>query len=249
MINEQVFLGMPLDFKGKCKVYPPTVKQSCEDQFGTYLAILTQSQEDIEDIFYGDTFEREQKIDNIPTPLEFLFANAFNDKRFEKLAVAAFEFFIHQPVSFLYDQKLIIIGDLTEVVKTIKKVEDLIMINEEEFFDFQNLIRESMGKNPVEPPNPNLHPKIKRMKAKARYRDKIKAKSKNGLNFSSLLSSLCCMGIGITPLNVGEISYAAVSELIARYQEKEKYQLDIDSLLAGADKKKVKPKYWIRNLD
>ncbi len=249
MINEQVFLGMPLDFKGKCKVYPPTVKQSCEDQFGTYLAILTQSQEDIEDIFYGDTFEREQKIDNIPTPLEFLFANAYNDKKFEKLVVAAFEFFIHQPVSFLYDQKLIVIGDLAELVKTIKKVEDLVMINEAEFFDFQNLVRESMGRTPVEPPNPNLHPKIKRMKAKARYRDKIKAKSKNGLNFSSLLSSLCCMGIGITPLNVGEISYAAVSELINRYQEKEKYQLDIDSLLAGADKKKVKPKYWIRNLE
>ena len=74
-----------------------------------------------------------------------------------------------------------------------------------------------MGRTPVEPPNPNLHPKIKRMKAKARYRDKIKAKSKNGLNFSSLLSSLCCMGIGITPLNVGEISYAAVSELVNRY--------------------------------
>lgn len=249
MINEQVFLGMPLDFKGKCNVYPPTVKQACEDHFGQYLAILTQSQEDIEDIFYGNTFERDQKIDNIPTPLEFLFANAYNDKNFEKLAIAAFEFFIHAPVSFLYDQKLIVIGDLAKLVKTIKKVEDLIMINEEEFFDFQNLVRESMGKTPVEQPDLNLHPKIKMMKAKARYRDKVKAKQKNGLSFSSLLSSLCCMGIGITPLNVGEISYAAVSELINRYQEKEKYQLDIDSLLAGADKKKVKPKYWIRNLD
>jgi hypothetical protein len=27
----------------------------------------------------------------------------------------------------------------------------------------------------VEPPNPNEHPKIKAMKAKARYRDKVKA--------------------------------------------------------------------------
>lgn len=249
MINEQVFLRMPLDFKGKCKVYPPSVKQSCEDQFGIYLNILTQSQEDIEDIFYGDTFEREQQLDNVPTPLEFVLANAYNDKNFEKMALAAFEFFIHTPVNFLYEQKLIVIGNLEELVKTIKKIEDLVFITEDDFFDFQNLIRESVGKAPVEPPNPNLHPRIKRMKAKARYRDKIKAKQKNGLNFSDLLSSLCCMGIGITPLNVGEISYAAVSELIARYQEKEKYQLDIDSLLAGADKKKVKPKYWIRNLD
>jgi hypothetical protein len=33
------------------------------------------------------------------------------------------------------------------------------------------------------------------------------------------------------------------------YQGKEKYQLDVDSLLAGADSKKIKPEYWIRNLD
>nr|DAE11697.1 MAG TPA: hypothetical protein [Siphoviridae sp. ct2vX3] len=31
------------------------------------------------------------------------------------------------------------------------------------------------------------------------------------------MTSICCMGIGITPLNVGELSYAAVSELIRRY--------------------------------
>ena len=29
----------------------------------------------------------------------------------------------------------------------------------------------------------------------------------------------------------------------------EKYDIDIRSLLAGADSKKVKPKYWIRNSD
>ena len=55
------------------------------------------------------------------------------------------------------------------------------------------------------------------------------------------------MGIGITPLNIGELSYAAVIGLLNRYQEKEQYDLDVDSLLAGADSKKVKPKYWIRN--
>jgi hypothetical protein len=32
-------------------------------------------------------------------------------------------------------------------------------------------------------------------------------------------------------------------------QQKEAYDIDIRSLLAGADSKKVKPKYWIRNID
>ena len=57
------------------------------------------------------------------------------------------------------------------------------------------------------------------------------------------------MGIGITPLTIGELSYATFSKLIGVYQEKEKYEVDIKSLLAGASSKDVKPKYWIHNSD
>jgi hypothetical protein len=127
------------------------------------------------------------------------------------------------------------------------------MIKEEEFFDFQNVIRECIGKKKVEPPNPNEHPKVKEMKRKARYRDKVKAKnaakSKDGVSLFTTLVSICCMGLGITPLNIGEMSYVAVESIFRKYQEKEKYELDINSLLAGADSKKIKPKYWIRNFE
>ena len=57
------------------------------------------------------------------------------------------------------------------------------------------------------------------------------------------------MGFGLNPLNIGEISYASVPVLIRFYQEKDKYETDVKSLLAGADSKKVKPKYWIRNIE
>jgi hypothetical protein len=49
-------------------------------------------------------------------------------------------------------------------------------LTEDEFFDFQNAIRECLGKKMIDPPNPNEHPKIKEMKRRARYRDKVKAK-------------------------------------------------------------------------
>ena len=57
------------------------------------------------------------------------------------------------------------------------------------------------------------------------------------------------MGIGITPLNIGELSYASIGVIMNMMQDKEKYDIDIRSLLARASSKKVKPKYWIRNLD
>jgi hypothetical protein len=85
------------------------------------------------------------------------------------------------------------------------------------------LIRIAVGNKPVEAPNPNEHPKIRAMKAKARMRDRIKAKSGKGLTLEVTLAAICCMGIGITPLNVGEISYGAVHTLMGMYQGKEKY--------------------------
>ena len=89
------------------------------------------------------------------------------------------------------------------------------------------------------------------MKAKARYRDKIKAKqaAKNGSTLFNTMASICCMCIGLTPLNIGEMSYVSMQAILNQYQTKEKYEIDIDSLLAGADSKKIKPKYWIRNLE
>jgi hypothetical protein len=82
-------------------------------------------------------------------------------------------------VNFFYEQKTIIFGDLKEIlarVETIDDLSELVTLKEEEFFDFQNLIREAVNKKTIEPPNPNEHPKIKAMKAKARYRDRVKEK-------------------------------------------------------------------------
>jgi hypothetical protein len=36
---------------------------------------------------------------------------------------------------------MIVVGSLEEVLKTASSIEDLIVIKEEDFFDFQNLVR------------------------------------------------------------------------------------------------------------
>ena len=137
-----------------------------------------------------------------------------------------------------------------EVLKNIKSIDQLRIIKEEDYFDFQQLLRRACGEKEVEPYNPNENPKVKYFKAKARLRDRVKAKnSKNGLTFGSTLAAISCMGFGLNPLNIGELSYVAVSVLIRYYQEKSKYEIDIQSLLAGASSKKVKPQNWIRNIE
>jgi len=104
------------------------------------------------------------------------------------------------------DHQIIVIGKLDEILPKIKTLDELKIIKEDNYFEFQNMLRRAIGEKESEPYNPNENPKIKYFKAKARLRDRVKAKSKNGLNFGTTLASICCMGIGITPLNIGELS-------------------------------------------
>ena len=248
MNKELFFIGEPLQFKRGIKIYPPKVKEVISNpQYGYFIKVLTYSQEEVEDEFV----EQKKNLDKFPTPLEHMLNNCYHSKQYEQICRDAFKFFIKEDVTFLYEEKLIIIGKIEEILKDLEGLEQLIFINESEFFHFQNAIRETIGQKMIEPPNPNEHPRIKAMKAKARYRDKIKAKqsAKNGISMFTTLVSICCMGLGITPLNIGEMSYIAMDSILRKHQEKEKYQLDVDSLLAGGDSKKIKPKQWIRNFE
>lgn len=242
----KTFICLPTSFKDKCFIYPPTVKQVLgEEDFDLWRSYLTISQEDIEDQIYGS--ERTGKEEKVLTPLEFLLANCYHNKELEEKIALGFEFFIHKKITFLYDLKAILIGDLKEELNKATKLEDLILLDENDYFDFQNALRMSLGESPKEPPVVYKNPRLARMKAKARYRDRVKAKQ-NTLDMEAYLATICCMGIGINPLNIGELSYASLSMIMSVYQHKEGYELDIQSLLAGGDAKKIKPKYWIRNL-
>ena len=248
MSKELFFIGAPVQFKPGVNIYPPKVKEVVSNPgYNSYSRVLTYSQEEIEDIFVKE----KRDLDHFPTPLEFLLNNCYHNKDYEAVCKNAFQFFLKSEVDFLYDKKIILVGRIEEVLKNLTSVDQLVMIHEEEFFDFQNLIRMATNQKMIESPNPNEHPKIKAMKAKARYRDRVKAQqaAKNGMDLFTIMTSICCMGIGISSLNIGEMSYVAMQSILSQYQEKEKYSIDIDSLLAGADSKKIKPKYWIRNLD
>ena len=247
MINPVTFIGKPLNFQNKFNIYPPTVEDVLTNPlYSQFVKVLTITQEDIR-----DELTKKEKPQTIPTPLEFLLINCYHSQQFAEITKKAFQFFIHEDINFLYEDKMLIIG-LEKTMQHINSIDELITLKEEEYFDFQNAIRIAIGDKTISPPepvNPNEDPRITRIKAKARERDRIKAKqnAKNGISLSTSLTAICCMGIGITPLNIGEMSYASIGPIMEMMQNKEKYDIDIKSLLAGADSKKIKPKYWIRN--
>lgn len=243
MLNERVFVGDPTAFKGICFVYPPTIGTILETsyrEFSLYLKTLTISQEDIDDEVKKMTDQGLEVITE--TPFQYLMNNCLVDKtnNFINTLKQAFLFFTKEEVTIFPEIDRIVFGKLT----------DERYISSDNFFEFQNLIRESIGSQPIEMPDPNESPKVRAFKAKQRYRDRVKAKqNRGGLDFTSSLPILCAIEMGITPFNIKNLTYAASNMLIITYQNKDKYQTDIRSLQAGADHKKVKPKYWIKNLD
>lgn len=239
-MTEGFLLGYPVEFSNLCLVYPPKVKDVvANSKYSVYLRLLTLSQEEIEDEYV----KAGKDIEGMLTPFEDMLNNAYHNKWFEDLVHEAFLFFTREEVTLLYEQKMIVLGK----VRNVKKFENLRILREDDFFEFQNLIRLSIGERAIEKPDPNEDSRVRAFKARARYRDRIKAKQGGGLDLKTVLVSICCMGLGLTPLNIGELSYAVVPLLFSTYQSKENYERDVDALLAGADSKKVKPKYWIRN--
>lgn len=239
------FLGEPVLFKNICYIYPPTVNDVITNKrYSQFIQTLTLTQEDIWDMMAEQEKTKEESIP--PTPYEMLMLNAFYSEDLKKVIQEALSFFTKEEVRVLSDEKLILFaGNIEEVTQ----VNDLRILEEQDFFDFQNTIREAIGSEPIAPPDPDEDPRVARIKARARQRDRVKQKKGiGGINLSTSMASLCCMGLGINPLNIGEISYASMMLLIRTYQEQEKYRVDMQLIAGGADSKKIKPKYWIRNL-
>lgn len=256
MINLAGFLGQPIVIND-ILLYPPLIKDMASEEYPKFVQVLTMSQEDIEDSIEENRKKREKegiilpdsekKI--IPTPFEVLISSSYHDKEYEEVVKKAFYFFLRKEITFLYEEGLIYAGNLEEEIKEVTDIKQLKFISSENFFEFQNTIRQLLGQKPIKPPDPNEHPKVKELKAKARYRDRVKNKTGKGISIETSVAAICCMGLGITPLNVGEMSYLAMMQIISMYQQKESYEIDIKSLLAGGDSKKIKPKYWIRNIE
>lgn len=265
MIKESFFLGEPVLYKSDIYVYPPTVKQAKMAEFPIYVKLLTTSYQDLEDEKFAKIKEKKRNGEKVSqeeieapvfTPLEFILASAYGDERVEQYAKDAIKFFTKTDCVFLYDKKTIVLGDIEQKITNPDfKIEDIAMLTEENYIEFQNLIRLSLGHRIVqnEEDYSKMDPRIARMKQLSRYRDAIKAKqqAKKGLamDFYTSMIVVCCMGIGITPLNIGDMSYCSINAITSQYQAHESYDIGVKQLLAGVDSKKVNLEYWMRNLN
>ena len=249
MINDRIFLGFPIKFRDVCEIFPPKVNDVVgNERFNVYLSLFTITQEELDEIYLKD-----KSVKRVPTPFQYLMMNYYSEEGMRSYIEEAFKLFVHEPVTIVPEIEMLLIGKSEDELNPDVDLENPRLITEDNFSDFQNKIRLSVGQKQIEitEVKEEEDPRIKRWKMKIKEREKILSskKAKTAPTLGTLLAAICCMGIGLTPLNIGEISYACVQWLVAMYQQNEEYDIDIKALLAGADSKKVKPKYWIKNLD
>ena len=102
-----------------------------------------------------------------------------------------------------------------------------------------------------EPPPENETPMQRKFRLKREQRERVKekqAKKDDGIEFADLISSLCTMNVGITALNIKDLTIYQIKDQLERAQVREKYYTELDMLMAGADSKKIKPIHYVRNL-
>jgi hypothetical protein len=248
-IFAQAYMGLPSLLESvPCLVHPLSMKEVCvmgESRYGQYLRILLT---DVDEIVaqHEDDKDNEAGIKKIKdwSNLEYLCNKAKINQPFFIDLQQALLTFLREKVTILLDEHEIIVGDIYD-----RKI-----ISAATFCDFQNILR-LQNNRPIklsEQEKEKESATARKFRLLREKREAVKAKqaAKDGnlLSLTTYMSVLCTYGIGITPLNVGELSVVSFYCLLNMKQEKTKYELDISQLLAGASPKKVKPVTWIKEL-
>ncbi len=244
---EQFMAGIPIKVfdnqsKELCKVYPVTLREIAEvgaKNFYSYLNVFTLNKEDIDEYF-----SQQAEIDGDFTPFQFLLVLTQVDPQYLVTAQMAFKMFLHEDsVSFLAQNEAIVLGDIKEE----RVINNELFEQIRTYVQAANLLDTQSAEAKMDNPSDAKAAQIiKKLKEGRKAREK--AKSGSELTFSDLVASLAAGGNGLNILNIWDLTYYAFNDQFKRMQMREEYENSYRSILAGADPKKVKLKYWISNI-
>ena len=241
-------MGSPILFYDICAIYPATLREIIDegyDNFQQYLSILTSTKPSIK-----DTKDLEVKqILNELSDFQYILLIQAMDLQINNLLKRAFNFFIHDDISFSFEPAQIIIGPL----------EEKHILNEEKFYEFQNLLRrmffiEVEGEEIII--NPDDNEAVRHLKLQMREnREKVRkakakqaAREKSDIKLSDLIGSITINNCGLNMSNIWDITYYAFHDQLKRMGWRDQFNINNQAALAGAKLKKSQLKHWIRSI-
>ena len=146
MINDRIFLGFPIKFKDICEIFPPKVNDVVgNERFNVYLSLFTITQEELDEIYLKD-----ESVKRVPTPFQYLMMNYYSEEGMRDYIEEAFKLFVHEPVTIVPEIEMLLIGKSEDELDPDVDLENPRLITEDNFSDFQNKIRLSVGQRQIE---------------------------------------------------------------------------------------------------
>lgn len=227
--------SLPIELSdGACLIYPAKLIEIAElgiEEYFKYVNLLTLSASEVKQMLKEDI-----------TPFNFLFMNSIYKENFGKEFEKALTFFTRESILLLPDLEAISIGNF----------EDSRMITEENFTEIQNIIKfqnfifddivKFKGEN-----ESAKHIKDRLAKAKEKVERAKRVREESKIEISDLVGSLTSK-TSLNILEVWNISYYSFNDQFKRMRILESYETGLQSLMAGADPKKIKLKDWIQSI-
>ena len=232
-----------------CKVYPFTIRDikdiGGELVFNSYLSALTINQDRLLQNKEDDSNNNEE-VDIVDFHLAHYICRV--DEEFRNTYLKAMSFVLKENVGIcdlgfyvgeLYEYRIINDGNYDEFIHIVK---------------LQNCIEKVDSKsnqdNPASDKAKELLEKRKKLREKL---NKIKNKDSDDdgepLTLADLVSILCANGNNINIFNVWDLSFYAFNDQFNRMKMLDDYQVNIRSILAGADPKEIELKHWMSKID
>lgn len=236
-IRIQAYTCRRSKFHNICYIYPLSINEIADLGYNTYnryVGLLTMDEPTIADTIKEKTGEK-VPIEQI-RPLGYLLTSAALNETFLLELQNSFSTFIKEEVLLLPKINAIVIGNPA----------DRRLITEENFRDFQDILRLQNDREVTEPPPENETYGQRKMRLLREQVAAVKRKQaqKNGekQSFAELMEIAETFGIS------AEHSLYAYYKLVRRFKLKEKWDQDIQMLCAGADSSKIKTQYWGESL-
>lgn len=236
--------GQPIKFYDIGYVHPFTIKDieiiGGEEQFNLYLNTMLISKEALSN--QNDSNELSDF-----TNFEIIFLLAIRDSEFRKIFLDALSFVFKEDITI--NDYGIFVGDISRAK----------VINNDNYDEFAHIIKiqnclEKQEKDDEED-NPSNDKAKELLEKRRKARQKInEIKNKDSdidgepLTLSDLVSILAANGNGINIFNVWDLSFYAFNDQFNRMKMLEDYQINIQSLLAGANADDIKMKHWMSKI-
>jgi len=232
-IRLKLLAGIPFEING-ILISPLTLKEIVSFGYLKYQLYLRYFVENIDDYFNNipDEYKQLNGFD--------LFINS-NQEILDDFTEAIKFFFNEKDLKVLSGDMQTIVFSNNKLIYRDSWIEYCKIIN------LQNCVNKKQEDdyNPKSKKAQEIADKLRKAKEKI---NKIKSKNNEQLDFSDLISCLATNGNNLNLLNIFNLTMYQFNDQFKRMQMFEEYDINIRSLLAGADKDKIDLKHWISKI-